>query len=103
MGHYVPYVMTKELTDAEWLKVQSDLNNFLDELREAHEIREENDEFVLFADGTGHELNEFAEANGVDRSALSARMHADARERYDGDGAGDPWSVVDPVIVYKRV
>lgn len=95
--------MTRNLPDAEWLKVQSDLNNFADELREEHEVREENDEFVLFADMGGHELNEIAELNGVDRSALSQRMHADARERYDGDGAGDPWSVADPVIVYKNV
>jgi len=92
-----------ELTDAEWLTVQDDLNNFIDELREEHEVRAENDEFVLFADGGGHELNEFAEANGVNRAALSERMHSDARERYDGDCAGDPWSVVDPIIVYKNV
>jgi hypothetical protein len=91
------------LTDAEWLQVQSDLAAFLDELREAHEVREETDEYVLFADSTGHELNEIAEANGVDRSDLSARMHADARERYEGDGIGDPWSVDDPIIVYKNV
>jgi hypothetical protein len=92
-----------ELTDSEWLNVQSDLNAFLDELREAHEVREDNDEFVLFADATGHELNEFAKENGVDRGALSARMHEDARARYEGDGAGDPWGVADPIIVYKNV
>lgn len=95
--------MAQKLADDEWLSVQDDINNFLAEFREAHEVWAETDEFVLFADETGHELNEIAEANGVDRSELSARMHAEARQRYSGDGTGDPWSVADPVIVYKNV
>jgi len=94
---------SETLSDAEWLKVQDDMAAFLDELREAHAVVEETDEYVLFRDTTGHELNEFAEANGVDRPALSARMHEDARIRYDADEAGDPWSVADPLIVYKDV
>jgi hypothetical protein len=58
---------------------------------------------VLFADMSGHELTEIADANGVDRDELSREMHTEARRVYNGDGAGDPWSVADPVIIYKEV
>ena len=101
--------MSDELTADEWNAVQDDLNDHLDEFRDAYgedahnqEIRKEADEYIVLADGTGYELNEIAEAVGVDRSALSRRMHDEARQRYDGTGTGDPWSVVDPIVIIKQ-
>jgi len=95
--------MTKSLSDDEWLKVQDDLGNFLNELREENEVRKETDELVVFADHQNNELDAIAEANGVSRDSLSARMHSEVRMRYSSDDAGDPWSVADPIIVYKEV
>jgi len=95
--------MAQQMADAEWLKVQDDINNFIAEFRDEHEVKAETDEYILFADEHGHELSEIAELNGVDRGELSARMHAEARERYGSDGAGDPWSASDPILVYKHV
>ena len=99
------------MADDEWLKVQADLNNYLEDFRDAYgenggrnqEIRKETEEYIIFADASGHELNVIAEANGVDRSELSERMHKEARMKYEGDCAGDAWSVADPIIVYKNV
>lgn len=56
------------------------------------------DDRVVFRDEHGYELNEWADALGIDRSELSQRMHQLAREVYDGEGVGDPWSVTDPVV-----
>lgn len=56
---------------------------------------------VVFRDGHGHELNEWADVLGMHRGELSERMHELAREVYGRDeatGAGDPWSVADPVV-----
>lgn len=56
---------------------------------------------VVFRDGHGHELNEWADALEIDRGELSERMHELAREVYgraEATGDGDPWSVADPVV-----
>lgn len=56
------------------------------------------DSRVVFCDQHGHELNEWAEVLDMDRSEFSQRMHELAREVYDGEGIGDPWSYADPVV-----
>jgi len=101
-------MQTKTLTDAEWRKVQDDLRGAVDVFRGTYtddannnELREETDEYLIFADGSGHELSEIAQHVGVDRAQLSQRMHAEARKRYEGDGTGDPWGVMDPVVIIK--
>jgi hypothetical protein len=56
---------------------------------------------VVFRDGHGHELGEWADVLGVSRSELSERMHGLARDVYghdESDGVGDPWSASDPVV-----
>jgi hypothetical protein len=101
--------MTNEdLTADEWTDVQNDLRAHLDEFRSEYEDTannnekvKETDDYVIFADGSGHELNEIAEIVGVDVRALSQRMHDEARKRYSGEGSGDPWSYRDPVVVLK--
>ena len=98
-----------DLTDDEWRRVQKDLREDLDafygvyegEETGRQEVRDETDDYVIFADAHGQELNEIAEIHGVDRTALSVRMHKEARARYDGDGPGDAWSVADPIVVIK--
>lgn len=100
---------SKTLTDDEWTDVQNDLRDHIKTFRDAYgengahgqEIRHEDGDCVIFADGSGHELNEIANIVGVDRSALSRRMHEEARKRYDDGNAGDEWSVADPVVILK--
>jgi len=53
---------------------------------------------VIFRDDHGHELNEWASALDVERGDLSATMHELAREVYQPDEPGDPWSGADPVV-----
>lgn len=67
----------------------------------AAEVVHEDDDVVVVADHSGHELNEWADDFDVDRSDLSAVMHRRAREVYDGTGSGDPWSAADPVVFEK--
>ena len=92
-----------ELTDAEWSDVQDDLRSGIDVMQTVYgdednknEIVEETDEYAVFADASGHELNELAARVGVDRSALSHRMHDEARSLVDYN-----WGVVDPIVVEK--
>jgi hypothetical protein len=100
---------SETLTDDEWQHVQDDLRSAINVFRDAYdddansnELVEETDEWVLFRDGSGHELNEIAKQTGVDRSALSLRMHEEARERYQSDHPGDEWSVTDPIVIIKE-
>jgi len=101
-------MQTETLSDADWRKVQNDLRGAIEMFRSTYtddannnEIRKETGEYLILADGSGHELGEIANHVGVDRSKLSQRMHAEARKRYDGEGTGDPWSVSDPVVILK--
>lgn len=96
------------LSDDAWDAVQEDLRENIDLMRDVYadeannnEIVEETDEYLLLRDGSGHELNEIAEIVGVDRSALSRRMHDEARRRHHSDEPGDEWSVTDPVVIVK--
>jgi len=98
--------MSETLTNEEWQRVQEDCREHIDAFLDVYvdesnnnELREETDEYWLFADGHCHELDEIAEINNVDRTALSRRMHTEARRVYDAKG--DPWSVADPVIIFK--
>ena len=81
-----------------------ELNNIIDTLRDVHgEPVAEYPSLSVFADSHGHELNEIADQiDGVTRSEVSEWMHEQARGVYgraEADGAGDPWSVADPVVV----
>ena len=60
------------------------------------EIVEETDDRVVFADTKGYELNEWANALGMDRSELSRAMREQAREVSDYS-----WSTSDPVVLAK--
>lgn len=101
--------MTNALTDDDWTAVQTDLRANIEMFRDVYgnggarnqEIRYEDDDVVVFADASGHELNEIADATGVDRTALSRRMHEEARRHYNADEPGDEWSVADPIVVEK--
>lgn len=53
---------------------------------------------VIFRDEHGHELSEWADVLEMDRGDLSGTMHELAREVYQPDEPGDPWSVADPVV-----
>lgn len=67
------------------------------DLREQHgDSVHEDDDCVIFADGHGHELNEFADDMDVSRDELVDAMHEQARGRCDYD-----WSVSDPVVIAK--
>jgi len=61
------------------------------------EVVYEDAEAIIVADHSGHELNEWADDLGVDRSELSESFHALARQKCDYD-----WSVSDPIVFDKR-
>jgi len=60
------------------------------------EVVYEDDQVVVVADHSGHELNDWASDLGLDRSELSEQMHTLARQLCDYD-----WSVSDPVVFDK--
>lgn len=95
--------MTEKLTETEWQRVQNDLREHLDDLlgiygEDANEnkIVEDNDEYVILADGSGREIPEIAEVNGVDRDGLADKMHRVAKRKCDYN-----WDFVDPVVILK--
>jgi len=61
-----------------------------------HEVVHEDDQVIVVADHTGHELNEWADEFGMDRSELSPLFHGLARQVCDYD-----WSVSDPIVFDK--
>jgi hypothetical protein len=77
-----------------------DNEHYLPEFREAHgDPVYKDDGVVIFADEKGHELKEVAEEYAdVTRSELSEWSHEVARDLCDY-----PWSVSDPVVVFKSV
>jgi hypothetical protein len=56
----------------------------------------EDDQVVVVADFSGHELNEWSDDFGVDRDALSEFFHVQARKITDYD-----WGYADPVLFDK--
>jgi hypothetical protein len=60
------------------------------------EVVHEDDEVVIVADASGHQLNDIAERYGVDRTAISEFFHRVARNRCDYS-----WEVSDPVVFDK--
>jgi hypothetical protein len=77
-----------------------DNEDYLPEFHEAHGAPVyEDDGVVIFADGTGQELNAIAEEYAdVTRSELSEWAHEFARDVCDYS-----WSASDPVVVFKSV
>lgn len=61
-----------------------------------HEVVHENEHWIIVADHTGHEINEWAEEFNVTRSVLSEHFHEIARRNCDYD-----WSVSDPIAFPK--
>lgn len=92
--------MTDTLTD-DGIKSDHPMATMAD-YRDLHgEPVHEGDNRIVFADGHGYELDEWADALDMDLGELSERMHELAREVYgraESDGPGDPWSAVDPVV-----
>lgn len=62
----------------------------------AHEVVYEDDQVIVVADHTGHELNEWANDFDMDRRELSRLMHDLARDVCDYN-----WSTSDPVVFDK--
>lgn len=60
------------------------------------EVVYEDDQVIVVADHTGHELNEWADDLGVDARDFSETMHGLARQVCDYS-----WSVADPVVFDK--
>lgn len=60
------------------------------------EVVYEDDDQIVVADHSGHELNEWASDLGIDRGELSAAMHDLARQLCEYR-----WSVSDPVVFDK--
>jgi len=61
-----------------------------------HEVVYEDEEVVVVADHTGHELNEWADDLDFDRTELSKTMHTLARQVCDYN-----WSTSDPIVFDK--
>lgn len=61
-----------------------------------HEVVYEDDEVVVVADHTGHEINEWASDFNLDRETLSVCFHRLARQKCDYS-----WSVSDPIVFDK--
>lgn len=104
-----PYDPTDEFSGPRWtsngINISDDELADMDELREAHEVKFESDELVVFADSTGHEINEFADDMALSRSELSEKLHDLARDHYgrdQSDGQGDPWGYLDPIVIAKE-
>ena len=62
------------------------------------EVVYEDDDCVIVADHSGHELNEWASDFGFSRRELSQTMHTLARQKTDYS-----WSVADPIVFDKFV
>jgi len=92
---------TERLSQAEIERLNEMFAELESEFREAHEVRLETDSLIVLADHNGHEYNEIADQEDIDRSALSEHMHTRARTVYDGDGSGDPWGVAYPLVFDK--
>jgi hypothetical protein len=94
-------IQAPQLTD-NGIDVGDDYQEMADLMRETHGAPlAETDSFILFRDGTGHELNEFVKDMDVTHSELSERMHELARTVYHDGNPGDEWSVTDPVVLAK--
>jgi hypothetical protein len=61
-----------------------------------HEVVYEDDEVVIVADHTGHELGEWASDYGIDYGELSQAFHTLARQVCNYS-----WSVSDPIVFEK--
>lgn len=91
---------TDELTEYGILTDYPDVTMI--DYRDLHgEPRHETDEQVIFEDGHGYELNEWADVLEMDRSELAGRMHELAREHEPNDGL-DHWAAADPVVFDAR-
>jgi hypothetical protein len=90
-------------TNADARQAAQNLTEIESELRDSHGAPVvETRSVIIFADEHGHELNEIADAEDIDRDKLSEWMHNEARKHHDRDRlGGDAWSVADPVVVLK--
>jgi len=68
---------------------------------EHREIVYEDDQCVVIADHTGHEINEWASEFGVDRSELRSTFRALADQLMDDQEAHEIFSYADPVVFDK--
>jgi len=99
MGYYVPREARQTMTELteNGLDLTDDLID-VNDMRSSDHLTtvEETGTSVVFADTKGYELNEFAELLGIDRGALSERMHDLAGELADYN-----WGLADPIVVAK--
>ena len=86
-------------TDSQKIEMAEHFEEFEEEYRtepEHHEVVYEDEQVIVVADHTGHELNEWASEFGIDRTEFSQTMHSLARQVCDYS-----WSVSDPVVFDK--
>jgi len=79
--------------------VQNELQSLLPKLDEYHQLVYEDRDTLLYADESGHELNEALNAAGLDRDVRAevlTAMHDLASEKTDYE-----WSASDPLVVPK--
>jgi len=95
--------MTDATNAADARTAAQNLTEIESELRDAHGAPVvETRSVIIFRDETGHELNEIADHEGIDRGDLSEWMHTEARKHHDRDRlGGDAWSVSDAIVVLK--
>lgn len=74
----------------------------IDDLREAHAVKAETSERIVFMDESNYDLAEFADDMDVSYDTLYQQMHELARETYHPDEPGDAWSVNDPIVIAKK-
>ena len=77
-----------------WAEFEADYRD--DKNYEGSTVVYEDDQLVIVADHTGHELNEYLTDHEVPRRVVSNWMHEVAREKTDYD-----WSASDPIVFDK--
>lgn len=93
------HTATDVRTDSQKIEMAEHFEEFEAEYRTEprhHEVVYEDDQVIVVADHTGHELNEWAADFDIDRSELSQSMHALARQACEHN-----WSTADPVVFDK--
>ena len=86
-------------TDSQKIEMAEHFQEFEAEYRtepQHHEVVYEDDQVIVVADHTGHELNEWASDFDVDAIEFSQTMHTLARQVCDYS-----WSVSDPIVFDK--
>lgn len=91
-------------TDSQKIEMAEAFETYEAEYREEDEHRTvvyEDDDCVIIADHTGHEVNEWADDFGVDRSELLSTFRTLADQKMNKSDAHEAFSHSDPVVFDK--